>query len=1074
MRFNTRKIKSKRYDIVILSVIAAVLMVLFIISECILPSADISITGNGRFFSSTVIAETGTARPSVNGYLHVEGTQLVDENNEPVILKGISSHGLTWYPDFIDEKLFADLSEQWDCNLIRLAAYSSEYCKGYRQQTMDVLFRGIEAAIQADMYVLVDWHSMVDEDPNAFLEQADDFFSAVIDRYGTYPNLIYECCNEPGGDWSVIRNYCEEIIPVIREKDPDALIIIGTANYCQDLYYPSMEPVEFDNVMYSAHFYTASHGKELREQIEKAIGKGLPVFISECGLSEASGDGRTDFISAAQWFTFVANENLSYAIWSLSDKDETSAFFCPGTPIEDALADKNLTPVGKWARSLMRGSDPFAIIPDQTERKTDAISVALRKLKEASREDSLRNWLKTAEFVLPLLLAMILMGNLLDRKTKNPTYADLAGEKRASKTNILHRIVIFLSIFFTTMYLLWRILYSLPVKKGILPLMAGIILLIVEILGFIESLIMYEDLMHMRLYDVPKIGDDEYPDVDIFIATYNEDEELLFKTVNGCRHLEYPDKKKVHIWLCDDNRRPQIKRLAKKMKVGYFDRPDNDGAKAGNLNHAMSLTSSPYVVTLDADMIPRSCFLMKTIPFFVDAEKRNKDKDKKTKLGLLQTPQSFYDADVFQHALYSENNAPNEQDFFYRTIEVAKTSTNSVIYGGSNTVISREALEAIGGFYTASITEDFATGLLIESAGFVSLALPEPLASGMVPKTYQEHIKQRTRWGRGVISTARQLHIFTRKGLSIRQKLSYWSSVVYWYSPIKNLIYMLSPLLYAVLNVPILICSWSELLVFWLPMFLLQDLTLRLVSRSSISTKWSGIYETSVMPHLLLPILKELFGITLSKFKVTDKSGRQIRRKTDTKALTPFLILLIAHIAGFIRIFLLVRNEPSIGLASILFWMVRNCYFIIMSIFLIDGREIEKETVKVRDFEPVRVIEESKETYDGITTLLTEHSIRLFLDDAQSLEIGEKATVVIENEKYKAELKCIVTDVTILNYSDQRMHKLEILDFNGCFEEYLQILYDRIPTLPQSLQRDFGILRHFWRNIAFRIARSEK
>ena len=82
--------------------------------------------------------------------------------------------------------------------------------------------------------------------------------------------------------------------------------------------------------------------------------------------------------------------------------------------------------------------------------------------------------------------------------------------------------------------------------------------------------------------------------------------------------------------------------------------------------------------------------------------------------------------------------------------------------------------------------------------------------------------------------------------------------------------------------------------------------------------------------------------------------------------------------------------------------------------------------------------------------------------------------LIIENEKYKAELKCIVTDVTMLNYSDQRMHKLEILDFNGCFEEYLQILYDRIPTLPQSLQRDFGILRHFWRNIAFRIARSEK
>ncbi|MBO4359176.1 MAG: glycosyltransferase [Erysipelotrichaceae bacterium] len=666
-------------------------------------------------------------------------------------------------------------------------------------------------------------------------------------------------------------------------------------------------------------------------------------------------------------------------------------------------------------------------------------------------------------------------GVLISKVSKNPTYGDLFRNDRSSKVSVLNRIVILLSIFFTVMYLLWRILYSLPLKKGIVPIVAGASLLAVEILGFIESLIMYEDLVNMRSYEVPKIDDDEYPDVDIFIATYNEDEDLLFRTVNGCRHLDYPDRSKVHIWLCDDNRRPQIRKLAKKMKVGYFDRADNEGAKAGNLNHAMSLTSSPYVVTLDADMIPRSCFLMKTIPYFVDAEKRNRQNGgTPVRLGLLQTPQSFYDPDVFQYALYSENNAPNEQDFFYRTIEVAKTSTNSVIYGGSNTVISREALEAIGGFYTGSITEDFATGMLIESAGFVSLALPEPLASGMVPKTYQEHIKQRTRWGRGVISTARQLHIFTRKGLSLRQKLSYWSSVVYWYSPIKNLIYMISPLLYAVFNIPVLICSWSELFVFWLPMFIMQDLTLRLVSRGSISTKWSGIYETSVMPHLLVPIVKELFGVTLSRFKVTDKSQKRIKQKRDMRSMMPFLILLAAHILGFCRIIWLLSREPSIGLVSILFWMVRNCYFIIMSIFLIDGREIEKETVKVKGFEPVRVTEESSETYDGLTTLMTEHSMKLFLDDAQTLETGEKATVHIDTGKYEAELLCIVTDVILLSNSDQQIHKLEIIDYNGCYEEYLQILYDRIPTLPQSLQRDFGILRHFWRNIAFRIARSEK
>lgn len=213
----------------------------------------------------------------------------------------------------------------------------------------------------------------------------------------------------------------------------------------------------------------------------------------------------------------------------------------------------------------------------------------------------------------------------------------------------------------------------------------------------------------------------------------------------------------------------------------------------------MSLTNAPYIVTFDADMIPRSDFLLKTIPYFVDAELRGTEH----RLGLLQTPQCFYQPDVFQYALYSEKRAPNEQDFFYRTIEPAKTSSNSVIYGGSNTVLSRKALEDIGGFYTESITEDFATGLLIESAGYLSLAFSEPLASGQTPDTYSEHIKQRTRWGRGVIATARKLKIWSRRGLSLEQKFSYWSSVVYWYSPMKNLIYVLSPLYFSVFALPV-------------------------------------------------------------------------------------------------------------------------------------------------------------------------------------------------------------------------------------------------------------------------------
>ena len=297
-----------------------------------------------------------------------------------------------------------------------------------------------------------------------------------------------------------------------------------------------------------------------------------------------------------------------------------------------------------------------------------------------------------------------------------------------------------------------------------------------------------------------------------------------------------------------------------------------------------------------------------------------------------------------------------------------------MIYGGSNTVLSRAALEDIGGFFTGSITEDFATGLLIEDAGYLSLALPEPLASGQTPHTFCEHIQQRTRWGRGVIVTARKLKIWGRKNLTVAQKVSYWSSVVYWYSPIKNLIYMLSPLLYAVLAIPVFRCNWLELLVFWLPMFLLQDLSLRLNSRNAISTKWSGIYETSVMPHLLIPIIKESLGISLSKFKVTDKSRRGGARQRDVRAMIPFFVLAALSLAGIVRIIVAFEAAQTVSLLILLFWLIRNLYFLVMALFLVDGRDSDGEVVRVADAEPITLTADGK-AYGGVTTLLTEHSM---------------------------------------------------------------------------------------------------
>ena len=1017
-----------------------------------------------------------TGRPSVNGRLHVEGNALADASGQIIQLRGVSSHGLTWYADFINENLFTQVSKDWNCNMIRLAMYANIYCSDEKELSYSQMKKGIDAAVKADMYVLVDWHMLEYGNPNDQVEEAKEFFERITAEYKDCPNLLFEICNEPNGpaDWGDVLAYANQVIPVIRKNIPDSVIVVGTPEWDKNLAGALLRPLEFDNVTYVLHFYAASHKEGLRGELQAAIDAGLPVFISECGICEADGDGTIDFASAAEWFTFLNEYKISYAIWSLSDKDESSAFFQPGFDPYSTIREQDLTTAGKWVKEVVSGKDPKAIAVSSAVVKKSTLS-NIRKWITNSLGDrgtkAVSSWTFFALIALGILLCSVLLGCIYRgiRAKKRLTYDDVlkssGGANGAKNTQVFGKICLLLSIYCTLIYLCWRIKYSIPVEAGPIAITGNVLLLIVEVLGFIESLILFRNLLGLKKHPLPEIPQDAWPDVDIFSATYNEPTDLLRKTINGCKHLKYPDLSKVHIWVCDDNRRPQMRKLAEEMGVGYFDRPDNKGAKAGNLNHALALTSAPY----------KSDFLLKTIPYFVDVELREQSRPEAERLhlGLLQTPQCFYDPDVFQHALYSEKRTPNEQDFFYRTIEPAKTTTNSVIYGGSNTILARRALEDIGGFYTESITEDFATGLLIESAGYVSLALPEPMASGQTPHTFREHIQQRTRWARGVIVTAKKLKIWRRKNLTLAQKVSYWSSVIYWYSPIKNFIYVLSPLMFATFAIPVFKCNWLELMAFWLPMFFLQDLNLRVNSKNAISTKWSGIYETSVMPHLFIPILKESVGISLSKFKVTDKSKRGGKRKRDIRSMIPFLILAALSVAGFVRIIVIFEAMQTVSYLILLFWIVRNLYFLIMAMFLIDGRDSDGEVVKVLDAEMVSITADGK-AYDGVTTLLTEHNLTVFLDENEGLTLGQTVNVNINSEKAHVTVSGVITGIQESKSGITRTHTIEVLDFNGQEMEWLQLLYDRIPTLPQSLQRDFGVVSHLWQNIAHRVARTRK
>ena len=617
------------------------------------------------------------------------------------------------------------------------------------------------------------------------------------------------------------------------------------------------------------------------------------------------------------------------------------------------------------------------------------------------------------------------------------------------------RIWFFVNMLFTILYLVWRIFFTIPFGFGVISVVAGVTLLIVEALGMIEAFVHYANMSSNKTYLLPEVEGEEFPEVDIFIATYSEEVELLYKTINGCKYMEYPDPDKVHIFLCDDNRRPQMRQLAKEMGINYLDRPDNKGAKAGNLNNALKHSKSPYVVTLDADMIPKSDFLMKTIPYFIDCERRNRGREAENqiKLGFVQTPQSFYNPDLFQFNLFSESRIPNEQDYFYRDIQVARTKTNSVIYGGSNTVLSRNAVEAVGGFFMDAITEDFATGILIEKQGYVSLGIAEPLASGMSATDLQSLIQQRVRWGRGVIATGKKMKLFTAKDLSFSQKINYWASIWYWYAPIKRIIYMMSPILYATFGFMVFQCTLTEVLLFWLPMYITSNISLKMLSNNIRTTKWTSVYETVLFPFMLGPILLESFGISLKKFKVTKKEGIQNQKGKNIIYSIPFLILIVLSIIGIINCIIIMFDSSSFGPIIVLFWLVNNLYLMVMALFFVDGRVPYRKAERVITSIPAS-IDDGVRCVQGVTRDISESGISISLLQPYYLSVDDVIVIRLNTEKYSASLEAQVVYVAQTGHTWS--YSMKIKDFMGTYNEYLQMLYDRIPVLPQEIKKDSG------------------
>lgn len=294
------------------------------------------------------------------GRLHVEGTDLCGENGEKVLLKGVSTHGISLYPQYINRAAFATF-RSWGANVIRLAMYTREE-KGYledgdKEAIRQLIADGVEYATDLGLYVLIDWHILLDNDPNENSNEAKIFWQEMSAKYKDHTNVIYEICNEPNGTevtWARVKKYAQEIIPIIRANDKQAVILVGTPTWSQDVDEAAKDPItEDDNLMYVLHFYAATHRQNLRDKAVEALGKGLPIFMSEFGICDASGNGIIDYEEADRWMDFAREHNISYICWNISNKDESSAYFTPDSTSLSDWPESELRETGKWIRNQL-------------------------------------------------------------------------------------------------------------------------------------------------------------------------------------------------------------------------------------------------------------------------------------------------------------------------------------------------------------------------------------------------------------------------------------------------------------------------------------------------------------------------------------------------------------------------------------------------------------------------------------------------------------------------------------------------------------------------------------------------
>ena len=449
------------------------------------------------------------------------------------------------------------------------------------------------------------------------------------------------------------------------------------------------------------------------------------------------------------------------------------------------------------------------------------------------------------------------------------------------------RVVVIILLILTGRYVLWRSLSTLNLADP-LDGVFSLGLFFLEMLTLLSSSIQMFLMLNVKdrrreadWYSLAVIDGNFTPNVDILIPTYNEPAFILRRTIIGCQALDYPHKK---IYLLDDTRRLEIKQLAEELGSNYLTRADNLYAKAGNLNQAIPRTDGELIVIFDADFVPTKNFLTRTVGFFQDET-----------VALVQTPQSFYNADPIARNLGLENVITSEEEVFYRQIQPIRDGADSVICAGTSFVVRRSALEITGGFVTDSLSEDYFTGICLSAQGYKLIYLDEKLSAGLAAENIAAYATQRLRWARGTLQAFFiDANPLTIRGLRPIQRLAHFEGLLNWFTSISRIGFLIVPLAYSFLGVIPVRATAAELLYFFLPYYLVQLTVFAWLNNRSRSALLSDIYSIVLCFPLALTIVQVMLHPFSKGFKVTPKGQQRDRFSFNWNLAWPLILLFIA------------------------------------------------------------------------------------------------------------------------------------------------------------------------------------